>query len=164
MRSLSLLSSQRGSPSPKFMSTTAQSRLKIISFGPIRMCHFLLSGYLKSSDESQKRMANRLLTRNYLVWHRDEFCEKDKLFLSCAPTECHALRKRREIFLSNVFMALFLARGKDGTLFLVNLWAERSVSLLEESFLRNFQAKLVMLKSASYGGKMESTSRSSGFQ
>ena len=28
-------------------------------------------------------------------------------------------------FLSNVFMALVLARGKDGTLCLVNLWTDK---------------------------------------
>ena len=126
------------------------------------MCHFGVSGYLKSSDESQKRMVNRLL--NYLVWQRDKFCGKDKLFSSRAPTQLRALRRERENFLSNVFMALVLARGKDGTLFLVNLWGEKSVRLFKESFLRSFQAKLVALETAIYGGKMESTSRSSGFQ
>ena len=87
------------------------------------MCHFLVSGYLKSSDESQMWMVNRLL--NCLVWHRDEFCGKDKLFSSRAPTQWRVLRRRREMFLSNVFMALVFARGKDGTLCPVSLWAEK---------------------------------------
>ena len=126
------------------------------------MCHFLASGYLKWSDESQMTMVNRLL--KYLVWHQDEFCGKDKLFESCAPTQWCALRRRREIFLLNIFIALVLARGKGGTICLANLWAKKSVSLLKKSFLRNFQAKLVALKSATYGRKTESTSRSSGFR
>jgi len=87
------------------------------------MCHFLVSGYMKSSDESQMSMVNRLL--NCLVWHRDEFCGKDKLFATRVPPQWRALRRRREIFLSNVFMALVLAEGKDGTLCPVSLWAEK---------------------------------------
>ena len=70
-------------------------------------------------------MVNRLL--NYLVWHLDEVCGEDKckLFASSAPTQWRAPRRRREIFLSNVFRTLVLAREKDGTLCLVNLWAEK---------------------------------------
>ena len=33
------------------------------------MCHFLVSGYLESSDESQKGIVNRLL--NCPVWERE---------------------------------------------------------------------------------------------
>ena len=64
-------------------------------------------------------MVNRLL--NYVVWQR----ERQFICASRAPTQWHALRRRRGSFLLKVFMALVLTREKDGTLCLVSLWAER---------------------------------------
>jgi len=43
-------------------------------------------------------------------------------------------------------MALVSTRGKDGTLCLVNLWAEKSVSLLKESFFEEFPSKISHVK------------------
>ena len=94
------------------------------------MCHFLLSGYLKSSDESQKGIVNRLL--NHLAWQRDEVCGK---FAYRSPTLWRTLRRKREIFSLQRTYGSCLSQKKRGYALSSDLVGQKVGQFVKRSFV-----------------------------
>ena len=87
-------------------------------------------------------MVNRLL--KYLVWHQDEFCGKDKLFESCAPTQCSA-KETRDFSLQRIYSSC-LSQRKRWYHLSSELVGQKVSQFVKEKFFEEFPSEVSCIK------------------